>query len=443
MSSPEASEVSITYARALVQARLGREPQDALEAAVVLEAWGGLRATSALALGHQLVALADGTEELPRSKEREERPRETGVVGEALTLVLTVVAVAAWAPALVRQLGAQSVASALWLALPLTLSLQWTLRSRYLGRTDGLGRLAQQRGSLVAGGLTLAGVLPLVLGVRGALASLLVITWVAGSVLARRGWGVGYGLVLLLVAVCLEAGFPALALVALAAALTLLAAWKALPPKASALRSPGPWAPAAAAGAMGAGLGVLFVGDSSADWGTNGALTALSLIPSTLASFWGGLYLRRLREVVPRALANVSVLHAGRISFDHSPLQVLTGALLRLAGASVALSAALLLFIPAAGFATVSPGLLVGFASVSLAVLTISLLESLGHTRLAVLAVVAALGGEFAVELSGGAAFSGAGLALGGALGALVALPLTVRLLLCPGRALATSLWIP
>src|SRR5207249_9468603 len=45
-------------ARARVEAHLGRPPQDALEAAVVLEAWGGLRARSALELGTSVLNLS-------------------------------------------------------------------------------------------------------------------------------------------------------------------------------------------------------------------------------------------------------------------------------------------------------------------------------------------------------------------------------------------------
>ncbi len=43
-------KLSPVHAQRVVEARLGREPQDMLEAAVALEAWAGLRALDALAV---------------------------------------------------------------------------------------------------------------------------------------------------------------------------------------------------------------------------------------------------------------------------------------------------------------------------------------------------------------------------------------------------------
>ena len=43
------------YAAGVIEARLGRGAQDVLEAAVVLEAWGGVRAGRALSLGSRVV----------------------------------------------------------------------------------------------------------------------------------------------------------------------------------------------------------------------------------------------------------------------------------------------------------------------------------------------------------------------------------------------------
>ena len=427
---------------ALVRARLGRRPQDALEAAVVLEAWGGVQATSALALGQELMTLERGQDVHAPGEDEEEEPVEAGLLGEALSLVLAVVAVAAWTPSLARQLGTPTVEVALWLALPLTLALQWALRSRYLGRIDGLGRLSRQRTLLATLVLALVAVPSLVLGTAGALGGLLVATWVGGSVLGRRGWGLGYAALLAAVALGLAAGVPAFGLVGAAAALTLAAVSLALPPRVSSSHDPGPLRPAVLAALIGAGLGALLVGDSSVGWGTHGALTAVALIPSTLASFWSGHYLWRLRKVVPRALANVSVFETHRRSFGGPTMQVLTGALLRLLGGTLVLSLVLALATRSVGVATASFGLLVGFGCIALVTLVVSLLESLGHAHVAVVAVAVALAGELGVGLSGSAPAAGAGLIVGGALGALVALPPTIRLLVLPGRALATSFWI-
>ena len=55
MSAAAGAALTSAEARALIEARLGRAPQDVLEAAVVLEAWGGLRAQAALALAAEVV----------------------------------------------------------------------------------------------------------------------------------------------------------------------------------------------------------------------------------------------------------------------------------------------------------------------------------------------------------------------------------------------------
>jgi hypothetical protein len=60
-------KITPPQARALIDAQLGRPPQDALEAAVVLEAWGGLASSSSL-------TLADATLAVP-STTPHERPR--------------------------------------------------------------------------------------------------------------------------------------------------------------------------------------------------------------------------------------------------------------------------------------------------------------------------------------------------------------------------------
>ena len=52
--------------------------------------------------------------------------------------MITVLAIALWAAPLVKDVGADVVDQGLRVALPLTLALQWGLRSRYFGRPKGL-----------------------------------------------------------------------------------------------------------------------------------------------------------------------------------------------------------------------------------------------------------------------------------------------------------------
>ncbi len=59
----------------LVRARLGREPQDMLEAAVVLEAWAGVPAQRALDTGRALMPAAPAEPLLSQAKAAAPRPR--------------------------------------------------------------------------------------------------------------------------------------------------------------------------------------------------------------------------------------------------------------------------------------------------------------------------------------------------------------------------------
>ena len=178
-------------AEVLVEARLGRRPQDMLEAAVALEAWVGLPAQTALATGSALMrpearAAETSVGRVPAPSSRH------GAVLEGLALVITVIAIACWAAPLSSSLGADVVERGLLIALPLTLALQWGLRARYLDRVDALVQLADRRGMLLLGGCVVAALPALAFGAAGALAGLLTVTWVAGTILVRRRWAALY-----------------------------------------------------------------------------------------------------------------------------------------------------------------------------------------------------------------------------------------------------------
>ena len=106
---------------------------------------------------------------------------------------MTVVAIACWAGAARDALGAGVVERALMLALPLTLALQWALRSRYLGRPHGRGPAALGAARCRAGRASaLVVARPLALGPGGAVAGLLTLTWTGGTLLIRRRWAPAY-----------------------------------------------------------------------------------------------------------------------------------------------------------------------------------------------------------------------------------------------------------
>ena len=437
----KADELSAERARALIEARLGRAPQDALEAAVILEAWGGIDANAAMRLGAELTAEPTNLEP-SRATTQPAGIRDGGMLAEALALVMAVVAIAAWTPPLAEEFGNSVVKTALQVALPLTLALQWGLRRRYLGRLDGLGRLAENQAVLGLMAVTILGALSLFLGLSGALAGLLIITWVGGIVVVQRGWAMWYGLSMALVAVYLNLGLPSLGAIAAVAAVTLLTAWFALSSSATAVSYPGSWRGTLAAGLIGGGLGAMLVADSTVGWGTNGALPALALVPSMVASLWAGHHLWDLHEAVPRALQAVGVGEADTISWAGPAMAVFTGAVARLAASACVLSIGAILLGDAIDHTIATWSLLFAFGCIALVMVLISLLESLSCILWALLAVSAGFAVELAVGIWGPVDVAGGGLTLGAATAFAVALPMTIVLLVRPGRLLSTSLWI-
>jgi hypothetical protein len=428
-------------AELIVEARLGRQPQDMLEAAVVLEAWAGLPAQAALAVARRMMPAEPRLPQpsvgrLPAPSSRE------GILVEGTALIITVLAIAFWAAPLASSLGVQVVEHGLMLALPLTLALQWGLRSRYLDRADGLAQLADRRWTLLVGAAAVVAVPAIAMGISGTLAGLLTVTWTGGTILVRRRWPAPYAAAVLVATPAMIVGAAALAVVGAMAVLTTVAVAVALrglatPPH----RSPGRWERTVAAGVIGTGLGLMLVLDGTVSW-TDGAVPALALLPSTVAAFWGGYHLRHLERAIPGALSGVSADDRTQRRLAWPPLRVLLGALARLLLPCAALSAALLALTPWLGSSARGAGVLVGFALLALATLLISLLESMGRAWLALTVVACAAGSEGAVRLAGADPFPGTGLVVGGALAVILVLPAVVAMLSRPASTLATALWI-
>jgi hypothetical protein len=428
-------------AGSLVDARLGREAQDLLEAVVVLEAWGGVPSESALALDAVVQPERSAPASAPvRRVERDDEERE-GIVAEGIALLVAVVAVATWAGPLGRELGVGALEHALRVALPLTLALQWTLRSRYLGRRGGVRCLAEERTAVL---LTTLGVwtgLALLPG-AGPLVALFVLIWVGGAVLARRGWGLVYALLVAGEALALGAdvsarwSLVALAVVVVAACLEAIDTARGDAPQ-----SPGRLSRALAAGAIGALLGALLVGDDSLGWGVHGAFPGLALAPSVIGSLWGGYHLWQFHAAVPRGLRGVPLTLASAHIPGGPAAQILIGALVRLVGVTTVLS---LLVLAAAPWTsgTNRAGLFIAFGCAALVCLFVSLHESLGYPRWAFVVALVSLAVELALDRWVIAPPPGLALSAAGAVGTLLAVAPLVRQLRSPGRMLATALWI-
>jgi hypothetical protein len=432
-------------ARLLVEARLGRAPQDMLEAAVVLEAWAGVPAQMALAAASATMPVEPASPQPSAGRLPRHRAGDR-VVADGAAFTVTVVAIACWAAPLTSDMGVTAVEHGLALALPLTLALQRILGSRFLDRPQGIAQLALHRGLLLGAAIAALLIPTLLLGAGGTLAGLLTISWTGGTILIRRRWPAVYVAIVLLATAAMVAGAQALDVVAFAAATTVVAVGLALAPSMTGgrptRRSLGRGEPVAVAAAIGVGLGVVLVLDRSVSW-TAGAVPALALVPSTVAALLAGHHLRRLEWAIPRALLGVAATGAEAGQLGRAPTRVLLGALLWLLALSAVLSAGLLWLSPWLGASARAAGVMVGFALVALASMVVGLLESLGRGRWALVAVACGASAEALVAISDVRPFAGVGLVVGGGVIALLALPVVAALLRRPASTLATALWIP
>lgn len=431
------------YATGVIEARLGRGAQDVLEAAVVLEAWGGVRANAALSLGSRIVP-PKPPRWTPGRFTTEESGSRDSILAEAIALIMAILAVASWAGPLSRQVGTSALEHAIVIALPMTLALQWAIRSRYLSRRSGLACLGRDRLALCALALLVFEGPLMLLHPYGPLAGMFVAIWVGGTVMARRGWALAYGFLLVAAVAGLEARLSAYPLLEGLTALILLCAVVAVASGGGRSDEPaGRVGRALWAGAIGAALGGLLVGDSSLGWGVHGAFPALALLPSVLGSFWGGYHLWKFYDAVPRGLQGVGLKRANERDLRGSAMGIFLGSLLRLLGTTLALSGVVIL-IGQWTSGTNRWSLFVGFGCVALVTMLVNLLESLAYARWAFCAALASVTTELVLSrlvLTPGAE-PGTALIVGTLVGIAVALPPLLRLLMRPGRVLATSLWI-
>lgn len=433
------TDLSRGNAEALVQARLGRAPQDLYEAAVVLEAWGGMRGPDALRMGRELMSVA--RLRWPSPEEGHERARlPPGLLPEAFALIVTVCVLALWGPALATELGRPAVELALWIALPLALGLQWALRSRYLGSAEGFDALAAERRRLLALVLPALVVPPVLWREAGLLAALLLVICLGGMILAARGWGPRFAACMAVCGGLVFVGIPPLVLVGEAALGTAVGVYAALRGSAAPAVKPRPWRRAAGSGLVGLGLGLLFLGDPSVRWG-NDVVAALALVPPAVGGIWGGLSLARMWTDIPAAVRGIGT-DGDRARLVGPGLLAVAAA--RLLGVTLSLSLLLAVAEWLVVGRTPGPAAVAAFAFLGLAVLAVSLLDALGLGTLAVFAVAAGAAAELGSALLGASEHvAGVGMAAGAATVLVVALPRAVGLLLRPGRLLGTTLSVP
>jgi hypothetical protein len=374
------TDIEPTHARAIVESRLGRAPQDMLEAAVVLEAWGGLPAAAALGVGRRITRDTNGVPH-PSQALLPPAERRGSVALEALALVASIIAIACWATPLSEALGAAAVQTTLRIALPFSIALQWALSSRYLSRPDGTAHLGDHPLALA---LVPAGMLIVTAsigGESGMVAALLTITWVAGTILIASGRAVAYVTAILAATAALVCGLsviPVLSVVASTTTIVVILSVTRQRARHQPSREPGRWSRSALAAGIGCAIGAMLIADASVDWSL-GAVPAVGLLPSTLAGVWAGVHLWRLHEVLPQSLVGVPAWSDSPPTTVSTPRGLLGGAMVRLCGVTATLSVLLVLGAHMLDVHTSNPAVLAGFGLIALATLLVGLLEALGH----------------------------------------------------------------
>lgn len=351
---------------------LGRPTQDALEAAVVLEAWGGVAPGEAFLTTTQPDRMRS---DAFRPRVVRADPLDPSLALGDIGFVAGILGMGFYLSTLTGELGARSVDIAWRVALPLSLALQWAIRRRYLSGSDGLGRLRNDPRvlSVVLGAMALC--VPIRPG--GWLAACLVGIWVGGFVITRLGWGLAFGAALLVGAGVLRAGVSPRVVLPILTALALTTATVGVRRCRPSERLAGGRDRAIVAGLIGAGVGGILVLEPRFLWDGRAALVAVTVVPALLGSVWGGWHMGKLWKVLPEAL----VTQRFSAQPDGAPITVvralLGGALGRVVlGASVGSVPILVWAASGAGPINDVWALLVAHLLLGVAGLAVSLLEA-------------------------------------------------------------------
>lgn len=313
--------VTAAQALARTQAALGRMPQDALEAATVLESGGGISGVHSLELGQRAIRVGRGTP----------RPDEITPVDESdweqagLASVLLVVASVLWAGVLARATG-EPAQDGVLIGLPLGLGAAAYVDRRYLAGPDGPGRL---RAHLAHALITVAvpSAVVWLLAPSGGVAVGLIVLLSCTTVAPRFGASAPCIAILVAGAGAMPLGADAtiiapLALVVMVATLGT-AVWRE-----PAVDHP-PASPGVAVGRGLAGVGFGLLASPLVIASTSGDTPALAVVlPSAAASAVSAVRLSRLWDVIPLRLQALSI---GR-----RPDRAVTSSHLRVIGSSAA-----------------------------------------------------------------------------------------------------------
>ncbi|HKP18968.1 MAG TPA: hypothetical protein VJT84_10840 [Gaiellaceae bacterium] len=430
------TEAAITQREALavIESRLGRAPQDMLEAAVVLEAWGGLRAEEALATAADTMSVPMPSAPANDGPVEDEPVTRTPI--DALAMLLCFLTVVLWTEPLQRTLGGAGLMRALDVAVPAAIAFQWLFAARF--PTDGFfrQRLFFDRRVLLTTALAgvaaaAAGGTPYLVGAE------LAGVWVA-TALALRARPVCTVLLLGALTAGLyrfEDARPSLGL-AFAGLIAVLAS--ALPRGVSSTLYRGrPWRVALPAGVLGLSLAALLLSDRSVALDAHARALALVLLPSSLAAFWGGWHMSAIWNAIPRALRGSALEAPVHRSFRNPVASLAGGALLRVVGTVSVLMPLAVFGGRLIGEHTATAATAVALSLYAVVAVGAALLDAIERTRLAVIAV----GSGIVVSVVSGRVLD---LAAGGALlaGTLVAaIGIVVFASLCLRRPALLLVW--
>jgi len=379
-------------ARALVEAKLGRSPQDSLESAVVLEAWGGIRGQLPFELG--VASTGDDFAHDARL-----RPTDSITWGasaddrDGLGLILAGSATAVWIATLTARYGSAVVEPAWRSVLPMNLALQALLARRYLCGADGLGRLRRAWPTFVTL-VVLAAVASAAVAPGGKLVAVsLVLVWVGGLLSCERRWGAAYAALLGAGGLAIELGAPATALVAVVTAASVGVPAAVLATAVPSEHRPASWNHVLPSVVVGGAIGLLIL---VAMWNyeSHGVLPLLAVFPTLVGSVWAGRHLGRLWTDVPAVLIRTPVRRVGRRGERRVMARVLTGALARQLLCSGLASLGLLGLAAAASHPVDDlVGVLIALLGIGLVGFVAVILECCGRATWAAAVVLAALGG--------------------------------------------------
>ena len=374
-----------------VRAALGREPQDRLEAAVVLETWG-VSTEHALAVAGPGVSVDDGSAP-PVRPDRFVDDEGPSRRWQALWLCVAVLAAVAWTEPIIERLSVTDADISWRAALPAAFFLQWFTRRRYLAG-PGLGRL---RGDAAAR----LWLLPLALAVASAMlispvsaaAVGFVIVWSASTPLVHRGWGPAYVAVVVAGTALTEllSPLPVAAVVGIEVAAVAALLIGATRTDRTGATDPLPPGHAAASGVVGAMFGGVI---ALAPVPVDGRIAPIfaALVPQMLGSAAWYAVLDLLWPLLRNRSPGIVVTGTPHLGLSGAARLLLLRAAGAYVAATVAASVALALSARAMHGQWDAPRLtLVEFAVIGLAGVTVGSLDAFGRTRHAFALTTAAI----------------------------------------------------